>query len=282
MYELHESDRIRLSNFIEKNYGIQMPPEKKILLQTRLQKRAIHLGYPSLHLYINYLFSPDGQAAELDQFSTIVSTHKTEFFREPKHFTLLHGTILPDLTSENTLGTDQTLVTWSCASSTGEEVYSIAMTVCDFFRKHNNRSPLFKAIGTDISENIVEFARRGIYHGPLLDSIPAEYRHYMMKSRDPARNAIRPVPELRSHTDFRPQNLMDEKYRVQKGIHVIFCRNVLIYFNRQTQESILRKLVTMLATGGYLIIGHSETLSGADLPLRQIQLTIYKKTGDPA
>lgn len=279
-FELSEKDRKLLSNFIEQNYGIQMPPAKKILLQTRLQKRAAKLGYDSLHPYIEYLFSPQGQQLEQDQFATIVSTHKTDFFREPDHFTSLRTTLLPELTSRRELGTSETIVAWSSASSTGEEVYTIAMTMYDFFKTHGNPMPLMKVIGTDISDTIVDFARKAIYSDKVLPSIPPECQQYMMRSKDPKRQAIRIVPEIRRYTDFRQQNLMDVQYRVKKGIHIIFCRNVLIYFNKTTQESILRRLVDLLAPGGYLLIGHSESLSGIDLPVEQVKMTIYRKVGN--
>jgi len=277
LFELTEKDRSKLSDFIERTYGIQMPSSKKIMLQSRLQKRALQLGHTSIHQYVDFLFSPEGLTKELDQFATIVSTHKTDFFREADHFTALRNTLLPVLTENNTLGKNDTFVAWSSASSTGEEVYTIAMTIYDFFKKLGNFYPLFKVIGTDISENIIEYARKGIYSDNSLSTIPVEYRGYLMRSRDPKRHAIRVVPELRQHTDFRLQNLMDSQYKVKKGMHIIFCRNVLIYFDRPTQEQILTKLVGLLAPGGFLFIGHSESLSGMNLPVSQVQSTIYRK-----
>ncbi|MBN1603069.1 MAG: hypothetical protein JW915_15775 [Chitinispirillaceae bacterium] len=280
MFELNERDRIRLSSFIEKKYGIQMPPAKKILLQTRLQKRAVTLGYDSIHDYIEYLFSSRGLQLELDQFATAVSTHKTDFFREPDHFTALKMDLLPELVDRLNVGYRETLVAWSSASSTGEEVYSIATTMYDYFKRRGNATPAMKVIGTDISENIVQFARNAIYSNDAIGAVPAEYVHYFMRSKDPKRKAIRIVPEIRNYTDFRQQNLMDTQYRVKKGIHIIFCRNVLIYFDKPTQEKIIRRLVELLATGGFLLIGHSESLSGLNLPLEQVKLTIYRKTGE--
>jgi chemotaxis protein methyltransferase CheR len=278
-FELSEKDRKLLSNFIEQHYGIQMPPAKKILLQTRLQKRATKLGYDSLHSYIDYLFSPQGQQLEKDQFATIISTHKTDFFREIDHFTVLRSILLPELTENRELGFTENIVAWSAASSTGEEVYSIAMTLYDYFKTHGNPMPAMKIIGTDISDTIVEFARQAIYSDKVLPAIPREYIHYFMRSKDPSRPAVRIVPEIRKYTDFRQQNLMDIQYRVKKGMHIIFCRNVLIYFNKATQEMILKKLVDLLVPGGFLLIGHSESLSGINLPVEQVKLTIYRKTG---
>jgi len=256
-----------------------MPPSKKILLQTRLQKRALQLGYTSLDDYIDYFFSTEGQSSELDRFSTIISTHKTDFFREPDHFTILQEQLLPELLSSGTIGVRGPLVVWSSASSTGEEVYSIAMAIFDYHARHGNSAPLVKVIGTDISEDIITFARKGIYNDQTAAAFPPQYRKYYMRSKDPKQHAIRIVPEVRAVTDFRRQNLMDEQYRVKGGIHIIFCRNVLIYFDKSTQERILRKLVDLVALGGFLLIGHSETLSGIDLPLEQVRPTVYRKTG---
>jgi len=146
----------------------------------------------------------------------------------------------------------------------------------DFFKKNGYLHPL-KIIGTDISDNIVDFAKKGIYADQSLSTVPLEYRQYLMRCRDPKRRVIRVAPEIRKLTDFRQQNLMDAQYKVKGGIHIIFCRNVLIYFNRSTQEMILRKLVNLLVPGGFLFIGHSESISGMNLPVEPVQLTIYRK-----
>jgi chemotaxis protein methyltransferase CheR len=276
LFELSEKNRNELSSFIERNYGIQMPPSKKTMLQSRLQKRALQLGYTSIKDYVTYFFSPDGQKNEIDHFATIVSTHKTEFFREADHFELLKSQILPDLL-DNDAGLSSPMMFWSCASSTGEEIYSIILTVYHYLRKNNYHGYTFKVIGTDISENIAAFARKGIYSDSSLYTIPLDYHSYIMRSKDTSRRAIRIVPELRVFADFRQQNLIDSQYKIQKGIHVIFCRNVLIYFDRDVQETILRKLVNLLAPGGYLFIGHSESLSGLDLPLELVRMTVYRK-----
>lgn len=277
MLELKEKDFRVISSFVEKRYGIQMPPSKKIMLQTRLQKRAMQIGFSSLSQYVDYLFSAQGEVVEQDFFATIVSTHKTEFFREIDHFINLKQLLLPEFLENGIIGKNDPLLTWSCASSTGEEVYSIAITIYDFFKNLGNLFPLFNVIGTDISDNIVSFAKRGIYKNEALSSIPIEYRHYLMRSKDAKNHEIRVVPEVRCHTDFYQQNLMDVQYKIGRGIHIIFCRNVLIYFDRRTQADILSKLINLLVPGGFLLIGHSETLSGLNLPVEQVQMTIYRK-----
>lgn len=277
MFELIESDRLQISRFIEEHYGIKMPASKKILLQTRLQKRATQLGYTSIHAYVQYLFSPQGTQGELDHFAGIVSTHKTEFFREIDHFHILRSTLLPQLLGEGRLGRHQPLRLWSAASSTGEEGYSLAMLIDTSLSEQGVRNPHFSIDGTDISEDIVTIARRGIYTAQALQAIPVEFHHYLMRSKDPARQLIRVVPELRCHMNFQRQNLMDQHYAVDGGMHIIFCRNVLIYFDKPTQESILHKLVNLLTPGGYLFIGHSESITGMQLPLLPVQPTVYKK-----
>jgi len=279
LFELSEKDRDELSNFIERNYGIQMPVSKKTMLQSRLQKRAMQLGYASIKEYVRYFFSSVGQQNEIDHFATIVSTHKTEFFREIDHFEILKSIILPELL-DNDIGLSSPMMFWSSASSTGEEIYSIILTVYHYFLRNNYAGYNFKVIGTDISENIAAFAHKGIYSDSALSTIPFDYHPYIMRSKDTNRRAIRIVPELRKYADFRQQNLIDSQYKIQKGIHVIFCRNVLIYFDRNVQETILRKLVNLLAPGGFLLIGHSESLSGMDLPLELVRMTVYRKVSD--
>lgn len=273
MVELKDKEFRILSSFIEKQYGIRMPQSKQVMLQSRLHKRIVELGFGSFKQYMDFLFSTEGQAAEQDHFATIVSTHKTEFFRENNHFIALRDVLLPELLKD---GLDQITV-WSAASSTGEEIYSIALTIYDFFKLRGNAYPQFKVIGTDISDNIVEFARKGIYSDKVISTIPLEYRRYIMRSKDPRKHAIRVVPEIRRYTEFFSQNLISTHYNIPCGIHIIFCRNVLIYFERQIQEEILHRLTSLLAPGGFLIIGHSETLSGIDLPVEQVQMTIYRK-----
>lgn len=280
-YRLNETDRIQLSSYIEKNYGIRMPVTKKTLLESRLQKRAMELGFTTLHKYIQYLFSTSGTHSEHDYFATSISTHKTDFFRESDHFTTLQTVLLPKLQAERKLGTSNTLTVWSCASSTGEEVYTIVISIYDYFKRQGNNTPLLKIIGTDISESIAGIAQKGIYDASLLKQIPLHYHRYFMRNKDPKQHTIRIVPELRKYTEFRSQNLMNEHYAVGKGIYIIFCRNILIYFNKVTQKLILHRLVDILESGGYLVIGHTESIVGIRLPLEQIQLTIYRKIGAP-
>jgi chemotaxis protein methyltransferase CheR len=277
VFELSESDRRAISSFIEDRFGIKMPPTKKILLQTRLQKRATQLGYSSIRGYLSFLFTPQGSAQELDHFAAIVSTHKTEFFREEEHFSVLQSLLLPQLLTDPALGRTHPLQVWSAASSTGEEVYSLAMTIDSFLHKRGLHRPLFTILGTDISQDIVAIAQRAIYSDQALSRIPSPYHHYLMRSKDPSAHTLRIVPELRTHTSFRSQNLMDEHYAVDAGFHIIFCRNVLIYFDKPTQETIIRKLVNVLCPGGFLIIGHAESLSGMTLPLAVVQPTVYTK-----
>ncbi len=274
LIELTDKEFRVLSGFIEKQYGIRMPQSKQVMLQSRLQKRIAELDFSSFKQYMDFLFSTDGRASEQDHFATIVSTHKTEFFRENTHFIALRDVLLPEILKNEF---NQTLTVWSAASSTGEEVYSIAITIYDYFKMHGNLYPQLKVFGTDISDDIVEFARKGIYSNKSISTIPLQYRSYIMRSKDPRRHAIRIVPEIRRYTEFFSQNLIAPHYNIPIGIHIIFCRNVLIYFERQLQEEILRRLTSLLAPGGFLIIGHSETLSGIDLPLEQVQMTIYRK-----
>lgn len=274
--ELSDRDFRRISGFIEKRYGIQMPFPKKVMLQARLQKRAYQIGVSSLKEYVEFLFSDNGQINELDHFAAIVSTHKTEFFREFDHFLTLRQQVLPELHIEGLLR--DSLEIWSSASSTGEEVYSIAITVYDYFEKELGvHFPNFRVTGTDISHDIIDFARKAIYKKESLSTIPEYYRNYFMRSKDPGRREIRVVPEIRNFTDFYIQNLMDCEYRLRKQFKIIFCRNVLIYFDRKTQESLLIKLVKLLKSGGFLFIGHSESVTGFNLPVEQVQTTVFRK-----
>jgi chemotaxis protein methyltransferase CheR len=276
--EMSEKERIDFSSLIEKSFGIKMPPVKKVLLTSRLSKRLSALGLRSYREYYNYITDEKKGADELHIFADLVSTHETSFFREKQHFDYLYDTALPQLLKENGAGIKKPLRVLSSACSTGEEAYTISITLQEFLKNNNLGSYSYRITGTDISTKVVNAATRGVYHESRIFNLPHEYkRKYFMKGRGEKSELVRVIPEIRATADFHFMNLMDERYPFSENFDIIFFRNAMIYFDKENQEKILGRLAGHMNKGGFLIIGHSETMSGYDLPLRSVASTIYRR-----
>ncbi|OPY83717.1 MAG: Chemotaxis protein methyltransferase [Syntrophorhabdus sp. PtaU1.Bin153] len=271
---LSERDFVRLSTFIHSEYGIKIPPFKKTMLETRLQKRLRARGIRSFKDYCEYVFSPDGMKDELVYMIDVVTTNKTDFFREPEHFRFMIERVLPEL-----IRGERQLSIWSAGCATGEEPYTIAMVVSQFLDHETRGGFEFVIYGTDISTRVLATAKEGIYDEERVSTVPLELkRKYLLRSKDKTKKLIRIGPELRARMVFSRLNLMDSDFRFPTKMHVIFCRNVIIYFDRETQENLIRKMYRNLAVNGYLFMGHSETLHGMDVPFVQVAPTVYKKS----
>jgi len=273
---MSKADYFRLSKLIHDCCGIKLPPAKKTMLEGRLRKRLNALGMDSFGTYCDYIFSSEGALAEHVYMFNAVTTNKTDFFREPDHFDFLSARVLPELLDLYGLGSRRSLNVWSAGCSTGEEPYTLAMVLSEFTGK---RPPFrFSILATDISTKVLELAACGIYDCEKAEPIPKPLRKkYLMKSKDKDRGLVRIVPELRSAVRFERLNLMDENYGIGEPMGIIFCRNVIIYFDRSTQERLLNRLAGHLIPGGYLFMGHSESLHRMDLPFVPIATTIYRK-----
>ena len=242
-----------------------MPPIKKIMLQSRLQRRLRELNIPSFKEYVDFVFSEAGMENEVIHMIDVVSTNKTDFFREPHHFDFLTGSILPQFVQENPQGS--VLKVWSAGCSSGEEPYTIAMVISDF--KEKNPMIEFKIFASDISTKILKEAIEGIYRETTVENLPLEIkRKYLLKSKDRTAQKIRVIPELRKKVSFSRINFMDNDYHSPDDFHVIFCRNVLIYFERETQEKVIQKLCSKLRTGGYFFLGPKDKSKSTKSPSR--------------
>ncbi len=266
----------RLSEFINSHCGIKMPPAKKIMLESRLQKRLRSLGMSSFGDYCAFLFeSPEG-AGELVHMIDAVTTNKTDFFREPIHFQFLAETALPEFAAESAVSVKKKYLAWSAGCSSGEEPYTLAIVLKEFTLKQPDFQ--YTILATDISTKVLEKARLGIYDQRLVEGIPLSLKqNYFLRSKDRDKGLVRVAPELRSHIVFQRMNLMDERLPVPEQVDALFCRNVIIYFDRATQYRLLTRLCQYLKPGGYLFLGHSETVHGFDLPLSRIASTIHRK-----
>ncbi|EWY41628.1 chemotaxis protein CheR [Skermanella stibiiresistens SB22] len=271
---LGTDDYGRLADIFQSYTGIQLPPGKLTMIEGRLRKRVRVLGFDGIVEYCDYLFQHGGLDAEFDHLVDAVTTNKTDFFREPDHFRYLCDQAVPALLADRR-ASDRKLKLWSAACSTGAEAYTMAMTLADLFRRIGNRNVAI--LGTDICGEVLEQAVAAIYPDDMLAQIPAGMRRYVMRARDPNRREFRVVPELRRMARFQRLNLMDRDYPVDADIDVIFCRNVLIYFDKPTQRAVVERLSRHLQPGGFLFLGHSESTVGLGLDLVQIAPTIFRR-----
>jgi len=267
----------KFRSFIQEELGIKMPDVKKTMLQARLQKRLRKLGLDSFEKYYDYVFSPDGIRTELQNMIDVVTTNKTDFFREPRHFNILVEKTLPELIRIGKLRPGAGARFWSAGCSTGKEPYTLAMVLSEFAERHQGYS--FSILATDISTKVLNEAALGIYNDEAVEPIPmALKKKYLLRSKDRNKGLVWVAPEIRSMVRFRQLNFMDDDFGMEKEkMHIIFCRNVIIYFERRTQEIVLNRLCRHLIKGGYIFMGHSETLNGLNLPLTQVSTTVYRK-----
>lgn len=266
----------RLGDFIYSECGIKMPDSKKVMLEARLRKRLRALGMRSYSAYCDYIFSPQGAEEEIVHMIDLVTTNKTDFFREPRHFEYLAGTAVPELISTAGAGIRKRLMVWSAGCSTGEEPYTLAMVLSDVAAEC--RGFQFLVLATDISTRVLDLAKNAVYEEERIAPVPWEMRKkYLLRSRDRSKRLVRIASALRETVKFRRLNFMDGDFGMRAPLDIIFCRNVIIYFDRPTQESLLNRFCGHLIDGGYLFMGHSETLHGLDVPLIQVAPTIYRK-----
>ncbi|NEW89361.1 methyltransferase domain-containing protein [Rhodopseudomonas sp. WA056] len=264
-----------IAELIEGQVGIKMPSAKRVMLEGRLHKRVRALNFSGVTEYVDHLFDRQILDDELTHLIDVVTTNKTDFFREPQHFDFLRTVAVPELLKLPDRKSND-LKIWSAACSTGMEAYTTAMVLDDMVQSGSRFQ--FRILGTDISTAVLRLAKSAIYNREAIAPVPAPFvGRYFLTSRDRSRGEVRVVPELRRLTNFTRMNLMDASYPVDRDVDVIFCRNVLIYFDRDTQRKVVEQLCSHLRPGGYLLVGHSESMIHSALPkLRQVQPTVFK------
>ncbi|PZU81588.1 MAG: chemotaxis protein CheR [Shinella sp.] len=262
----------RLAHFIYEYSGIKMPATKRTMLEGRLRRRLRATGISSFDDYCDYIFNHDGLQQESVYLIDAVTTNKTDFFREPNHFQYMRDRLLPALHASGV----GRLRVWSSACSTGAEPYTLAMVLEDFQSRAG--SPDYSILATDLSTDVLATALAGVYNADMVAPVPTALRQrFVMEHVQKGRREVRIHPRLRSKVGFGRLNLMDPQYRVGDPMHIIFCRNVLIYFDKTTQHKVVSRLCDNLIPGGHLFIGHSETVSGFDLPLKQVANTVFQR-----
>ena len=269
---LSKRDFDQIARYIYAQAGIRLPPAKLTMIEGRLRRRVRATGRETLGEYCAWVFQDGNLDEERQHLLNAVTTNKTDFFREPKHFDYLQGVVLPQMQAEGR----RRLRVWSAACSTGAEPYTIAMVLDAFAR--DRRGPDYGILATDLDTEVLAAARRGIYAAAMVDPVPAALRQrYVLRPRARDRDDVRIAPELRSAIGFAQLNLMDDHYPIGEPMDIIFCRNVLIYFDKATQEQVVRRLAACLRPDGLLFLGHSESITGFSLPLTPVANTVFKK-----
>ena len=266
-----------LSTIVHTRVGIRLPPGKRTMLESRLRRRLRTLGFNRFSQYCEHLFRSGNFDEEFPYLVDVVTTNKTDFFREQDHFDALEQVLVPTLLKMRRSEATPLLKVWSAASSTGAEAYTAAMVLMNL----SQRGSLFRfsVLGTDISREVLETAKSAIYQEDMVRPVPAEYRRrYLMVGSRPDAHVVRIVPELRRYVRFERLNLMDQRYPFDKDVDVIFLRNVLIYFDPDVQVEVSRRLSQHLRPGGYLVLGHSEAAVGRSLDLSLVASGIYQRT----
>jgi len=259
--KLNDADFIRISEFIELRVGIKLPRQKKAMVQNRLYKRLIDIKIETFSEYVKFVFSPKGKD-ELRNMIDEITTNKTDFFREIKHFDFLEKIVLKNYTN---------IKVWSAGCSTGEEPYSLAMTI-----ENNNID--YNITATDISGKVLKFAKDGIYKDALVKDIkPDNILKYFEKIKGNKENSYKIKRKIQQNVNFTKLNFRDQKYNIDTNFDMIFFRNVLIYFNIEVQNEVLSKILKHLKIGGYLFIGHSESIYNLKLPLKSVSHSVFQK-----
>jgi chemotaxis protein methyltransferase CheR len=270
---LSDSDFWKVSQFIYDECGIKLSYEKKIMVEARLMKRVRELHFDNFQKYLEFVFKTDLKRLEVVYLIDAITTNKTDFFRESAHFNFLSAVALPEFIA-NTQG--KTFQVWSAGCSSGEEVYTIAMVLEEFAVSHKGFT--YNILGTDISTRVLNAAERAVYSEEKASTIPIDLRKkYLLKSKEKSEALVRIIPELRSKVHFEHFNLLTGNYRHQNYFDAVFCRNVLIYFDKDTQMNVISNLTNTLSVSRYLFIGHSEAIIQHNLPIQQVQPSLYRK-----
>ena len=264
----------KFRDLIYEQVGIHLKPEKRELLNARLGKRLRACRMGSFEEYYKFITSEGEREGEFVLFLDAVSTNFTSFFRESSHFDYLVATVLPAYLAEYG-GKSRELMVWSAASSSGEEPYTLAMVLDNYRRRHPGLR--FKIMATDISTRVLLQAKRGVYASEQVKKVPPEFlKSYFQKGVGQCEGQVKVKEHIRGLVGFQRFNLMDElPWRTE--LDIIFCRNVMIYFDRITQQTLINKFYQSLMPGGYLFIGHSESIASIKHDFVQVEATTYRK-----
>lgn len=265
----------RLCRIVEERAGLNLPPQKRSMIESRLRRRVESLGLRDLETYLERLFRDNAIKTELPEIVDLLTTNKTDFFREPGHFDLLARVLVPEALARHG-DRPVRFRLWSAAASTGAEAWSAAMVLARAAAAEPRLD--WAVLGTDISPRVLEVARRAVYPAPELGPVPEALRKaYTMVGRAKAGGALaRIAPELRARVRFSIMNLMETPYPVARAIDAIMLRNVLIYFDPGRQARVIAAMVSHLRPGGVLMVGHTESMTVRHRALVQVAPAAFR------
>jgi chemotaxis protein methyltransferase CheR len=259
----------RLRALVYEYSGISLKETKEAMVSARIAKRMRVLGINNHQQYLRYL-EQDDSGNEMTRFLDVISTNVTSFFRESLHFDFLK-----DILSNWLVNGKTKIRVWSAAASTGEEALSIAMTIRDAI---GERLCDFKILATDISTNVLAIAQKGLYETPQMHNVPeALRRRFFVPVKTPGGAGFQAREELMRNIVYRRLNLSRPPFPMHGQLDIVFCRNVMIYFDEETRKSLVEEIYRQLLPGGYLLTGHAESLSSLKTDFTYIRPTIYQK-----
>jgi chemotaxis protein methyltransferase CheR len=266
-FSFSRADFDRVRQLIYKHAGISLHDGKHAMVYSRLSRRLRDTGHRSFASYLQWLEAASGPQAdqEWQEFVNCLTTNLTSFFREDHHFHALAEDLKPLA--------GKPLRIWCCAASTGEEPYSIAITCHETL----GASAQVQIVCSDIDTNVLNTARRGVYNADARGLSPQRLKTYFMRGTGANDGRIRIKPELQKWTDFRSLNLMDQQWSLGDPFQIVFCRNVMIYFDGPTQRKVLERIHRVMKPGGLLFVGHSENFTESRDLFRLRGKTIYEK-----
>lgn len=269
MIEIKDSEFRELTSYIKNNYGINLS-QKRNLIEGRLSNMLIEKGFTNFLEYIQYIFA-DPTKMEITSLINKITTNHTFFMRETDHFTYFANKVLPYLQATNK---QKDLRVWSAGCSSGEEPYTLAMIMADYFGEEKKIWNT-QLLATDISVKVLDLAEKGAYPLEVLQELPGNWRANYFKRVN--KDVYQIDDKIKKDVIFRIFNLMDEKFPFKQKFHVIFCRNVMIYFDQQTKRELITKFYDMTESGGYLFIGHSESISRDETRYQYVMPAVYRK-----
>lgn len=269
MKDITDKEFGQIRDHIKVNYGIKLGDEKKSLIYSRLRTVLIDHGFDNFTQYFEYLIADKTGEASMTFIDKITTNH-TFFMREVDHFYYFRDTVLPYL--EETVK-DKDLRIWCAGCSSGEESYTLEIMLYDYFNKKSGWNT--ELLATDISSNVLTKAVRGVYSNEQIKPLAPEWKNHYFKKHDNDNMVV--VDEIKKRITYRKFNLMDEKFPFKKKFHVIFCRNVMIYFDNPTRDALVERYYNVLEDGGYLFIGHSESLNHTQTKLKYVMPALYRK-----
>ncbi|RYF75314.1 MAG: chemotaxis protein CheR [Comamonadaceae bacterium] len=266
-FKFNPRDFRRVQELIRAHAGIAIADTKEEMVYSRLSRRLRATSLPGFDSYLRYLETP-GNEAEWEHFTNALTTNLTSFFREAHHFPLLTRHL-------RSLTRDRPLRVWTCAASTGEEPYSIAMAVAEAF---DTLSPPVQILATDIDTKVLAIAQAGVYEDKrIADLPPGHVKRYFQRGSGAHAGSVRVKPELAALVRFKPLNLLTSEWIGMKPFDAIFCRNVMIYFDKPTQYTVLAKLSALMESDALFFAGHSESLLFASDLVRLRSHTVYER-----